>query len=314
MAARARMLAGQIERGRDRLRLAEREFCAATRLDPSLVQAHRELIYIYGMQLRRPDVNREFQALQRLTRLTFDDVYRWSSLLNNYWEPVDVIEDLIKFVSADPQDRWSRLALAGILRRMGLHEQAETTLAVFPAEDPGANAIRIQIALDRRDDATADKLLALGGSDQPELERLRGDRALARGDARAAVRHYRNAAAAAPSDHETVFGLWPALALLGDDKETKPSRDAARNLDRLNTLLQRGRLEKAPENGELMRELGVACAALEREDEARAWLELAIARNPLDSEAQQAMFRLSAVPRRRSGEKPAIPRKDRLLH
>jgi hypothetical protein len=41
-----------------------------------------------------------------------------------------------------------------------------------------------------------------------------------------------------------------------------------------------------------MRELGAACAALELNELARAWYKLAIAANPLDSESQQAIFRL----------------------
>ncbi len=53
MAAQARLLAGQTELRRNRVRLAEQLFKAALELDPRLIQAHRELIYIYGMQLRR---------------------------------------------------------------------------------------------------------------------------------------------------------------------------------------------------------------------------------------------------------------------
>ena len=66
MAAQARMLAGQTELRRDRVRLAEELFHAALALDPRLVQAHRELIYIYGMQLRRRELSREFMALSKL--------------------------------------------------------------------------------------------------------------------------------------------------------------------------------------------------------------------------------------------------------
>ncbi len=58
MAAQARLLAGQIELRRARVRHAEALFQAALKLDPKLVQAHRELIYIYGMQLRRAEFRR----------------------------------------------------------------------------------------------------------------------------------------------------------------------------------------------------------------------------------------------------------------
>ncbi len=67
----------------------------------------------------------------------------------------------------------------------------------------------------------------------------------------------------------------------------------AQNLDRLNTLVLQAAKPAAAQNAVLMRDLGAACAALHRDDEARAWLELAIARDPLDSSAQQALFRLA---------------------
>jgi tetratricopeptide (TPR) repeat protein len=294
IAARSRLLVGQIERQRDRLRLAEEALRAAVRIDPSLVTAHRALIYIYGMHLRRLEISREYLALQRLTGLGFDEVCDWTALLNNYWDPGLVVADLTRFVAADPGDRWSRLALAENLRRMGQQEHAESTLSVLADRDPEANAVRVRIALDRQDNVEAERLLALDRGDEPILACLRGRQALARGDARAAVQHFRIAYAADPGDHETLFGLRAALELLGDEGETKPVREAARNLDRLNTLLQRARTKESRVNPDLMREFGTACADLHRDGEARAWLELAIAKNPLDTQAQQLLFRLNA--------------------
>jgi len=294
-AARARLLSGQIQRQEDRLRLAEEAFCAALRLDPSLVQAHRELIYIYGTQLRRPEINREFRALQKLTGLSYDEVYRWTSLLNNSWDPGVVVGDLIRFVEADAEDRWSRLALAENLRRMGQNDPAESILAVLPRQDPEANVIRAQIAFDRQELERANAILDLGKSDDPAVARLRGRQALARRDARSAMRHFRIAFSADPNDHETLFGLQSALELLCYEREAMPIREAARNLDRLNTLLQRARTGEATRNPGLLRQLGTTCAALRRDEEARAWLELAIARDPLDTESQQALFRLRAA-------------------
>jgi hypothetical protein len=177
---------------------------------------------------------------------------------------------------------------------MGLHQQAESTVAGLSPDDPRANAIRIRIALDRQEHAKADELIAQGPSDDAEFARFRGNQALAKGDARSAARYFRIAYAADPVDHETLFGLWAALEQLGDNTATKPIREAARNLDRLNTLLQRGRAGEVRQSADLMREFGIVCAALRRDGEARAWLELAIAKNALDSEAQQVLFRLSA--------------------
>ena len=66
----------------------------------------------------------------------------------------------------------------------------------------------------------------------------------------------------------------------------------AANLDRLNSLVQRAAALREPKDANLMRQLGTACAAVELNDLACAWYKLAIAANPLDSESQQALYRL----------------------
>ena len=112
LAPQARLLAGQIELRRDRVRIAEELFHAALRLDYSLVQARRELIYIYAMQLRRTEFSEQFLALSRLTPLSADNVFHWCLLRNNSWEPGEAAATLVRFVAADATDRLSRIALA----------------------------------------------------------------------------------------------------------------------------------------------------------------------------------------------------------
>ena len=56
------------------------------------------------------------------------------------------------FVQADPEDRWSRLAIADNYRRMGLIDDAETTMAPLPDSDRDAMAIRVMLAMDRHQD------------------------------------------------------------------------------------------------------------------------------------------------------------------
>ena len=87
LAAGARLLAGQVELRRDRFRFAEQSLRAAVRLDPKLIQAHRELIYIYGFQLRRAELADEFLALSKLTDLRFQEMFHWGLLKNESWEP-----------------------------------------------------------------------------------------------------------------------------------------------------------------------------------------------------------------------------------
>ncbi len=258
------------------------------------------------MQLRRPELNAEFLALSARTELTADNVFHWCLLRNNSWEPGEAIATLARYVAADPGDRWSRLAMADNYRRMGLNAEAESTLAALPQADPEAIVIRAQTALDRSDQDRAERLLALGRIDDPVLARLRGRLALSRGDARSALYHFRIADTADPENHETIFGLLSALAITGEQEAARPLRDLARNLERLNTLIHRVAVRAARRDPVLLRQLGAACEALHRDAEARASYALAIARDPLDSESQRALFRLRE-PSRAGRASPGVP-------
>jgi tetratricopeptide (TPR) repeat protein len=292
MAAQARFLAGHVELKRDRAKSAEAFYRAALKLDPSLISARRELIYIFGMQLRRAELDTAFLALSEQTDLTGENVFHWCLLRTISWEPGESVAVLSRYVAADPTDRWSRIALASNYRRMGLHKEADSTLSSLPQDDPDALEIRAQIALDHQDEAEAERLLSLGPPDYPELARLRGRLALAKGDARSALHHFRLANAADPENHETIFGLLSALQSTGDEASARPLRELARDLERLNTLIQQAATAQARKNPVLLRQLGAACAALHRDAEARAWYTLALRSDPLDPEAQRALFRL----------------------
>ena len=176
--AQARLMAGQVELRRHRARAAEEYFRKAIAIDPKLERAHSELIYILGYQLRRAELNAEFQALSSITDLTYDQAFHWCLLRNALWEPDTALDELSQFIQADPEDRWSRLAIAENYRRMGRLDDAETVLAPLPASDRDAMAIRVMLALDRHQDDQAEEMLKSSPSDDPQLARLRGRLAL----------------------------------------------------------------------------------------------------------------------------------------
>ncbi|MGO8902822.1 MAG: hypothetical protein ACLQU5_31430 [Isosphaeraceae bacterium] len=107
---------------------------------------------ILGFQLRRPELNAEFLALSQLTELTFDNVFHWCLMRTALWEPSTVLKELLLFVETDPEDHWSRLAIADNYRRMGLIDDAETAIAPLPDSDLDALAIRVMLAIDRHQD------------------------------------------------------------------------------------------------------------------------------------------------------------------
>jgi tetratricopeptide (TPR) repeat protein len=302
----AHLLAGQIELQRDRVRRAAAALSAALELDPTLAQAHRQLIYIHGVLLRRRELNEHFRALARLAPLTYHEVFSWCLTRNTVWEPHERAEVLKRFVAADPDDRWSRVALAETLRQIGRRDEAADAIAVLPESDPDARVVRARIALDQADDRKADAILAGGPADHVELAQLRGQFALAHHDAPAAVRHFRAAYAALPDNRDTVFGLGTALALLGDHAAAAPFLRDAKSYDTLGALLTRAANPTSQNDAPLLRALGAACESVHRLLEARAWYNLAVETNPLDEEAQKALYRLRIPPTRAD----AAPRAD----
>jgi tetratricopeptide (TPR) repeat protein len=298
-APRARLLAGQAELRRSRVRHAEAWLLAATRLDPRLVQAHRELIFIYSTLLRRAELYAEFTALSRLSNLTFDNALHWSMLRSYSWEPAKMVGPLEEYVVADPEDRWSRLALAENYRRMGRSEDALAALSSLPRSQPEVIDLLARIELDRQDINKAERLVATGPFDDPLLARLRGRLALARGNAKSAVGHFRIALGDDPLARETLFGLTAALQLASDPKAAEHYSQTAANLDWFNSLVQRAMTSGGKKDRSLMRELGAASAALELNELSHAWYKLAIGADPLDSQSQQALYRLSEPERGR---------------
>ncbi len=313
LAAQARLLEGRVELRRDRVRFAERALLKAAALDPKLVPPRRELIVIYGMRTQRREVEEQFAALSRIDTLSFDNVLHWSLLHGVVWDPAEVEPDLARYVAADPDDRVSRLALADCLRQLNRFDEAEKTLRPLSNDDADARAIRARIAFDQHNDDAFERLIAGGPRDHPGLALLRGKVALSRRDASAAERCYRIAWQANPDDREAVFGLGRALLMLGRDAEAKPFLDKSRGIDEQISLLQRV-LAPDGRNPQLVRALGAACAAVDRLDEARGWYNLAIGRDPLDVEAQRAVFRIDARIRARDAEKRATDVKNRDEH
>jgi tetratricopeptide (TPR) repeat protein len=294
MAAQARLQAGQLELRRNRYIPAEQHYLAALRLNPKLVQARRELVFIYGMQLRHAEINANFRALSEISPLKYQELFLWCLTRGLTWEAVEIVDTLKKCLEADPNDRWARLGIANGLRDMRRFDEAEQVLAPLPDSDAAARAMRVRIALDQGDGERAESLLAGGPTDDVDLALLRGRFALARGDGPEAVRQYRIAYQKNPGLREAVLGLGQSLKTTGD-----PSADAllleARKHERLNTLVQRAAAEKNREDPALARDLGEACAALGRFHEAKGWYNLAITRDLFDIAAQEGLDRVKEL-------------------
>jgi tetratricopeptide (TPR) repeat protein len=291
IAPQARLQQGQIELRRDRARAAERFFLEAIRLKPTLAQARKELIFVYGFQLRRADLYEQFRALSEIEPLRFDQVLLWGQLRGVVWNSFESDQQLSRFLAADPTDRASRLGLVDTYRRTNRFEEANDRLAPLSNDDPAARALRVQIALDLGDLDSAETLLAGGPRQHNGLALLRGRMALARGEDNAAAAHFRDALAADPDHRESLLGLALVLRRLGAP-DAPVFLDALAQIEKLSAVMQRAAVPGAGKNPELLRDLGSACAEVGRLPEARAWYALAIELDPLDTRAQQALYRL----------------------
>ncbi len=301
----ARLRAGQLEIRRGRTRPAEAALRASLKLFPEGVQPRKELVYIYNVQHRQAELDAMLAELLDRNALDFAYVLHWTKTRNTVWNPNGDLPALEKFVAADPEDRWSRLALAEALRRLDRPDEADRVLAPLPASDPDARVERVLLAMGRGDFAASESLLADGPDDHPGLARLRGQLALHRRDGEAAVRQFRIAIAADPTDRLALQGLGTALGMLGRDADARSYLEAVRRHDALWALVARAATTEGENDPRLPHRLGMACAAIGRNLEARAWLKLAVRRDPGDSDGQRALFQLEhGPPPRSAGDGP----------
>jgi tetratricopeptide (TPR) repeat protein len=300
LAGQARLLAGRLERQRGRVRVAESYLRRALEVDPELIEARKELIFIYGVQLRRGEVDAQFRALAKRTSLTHHDLFTWAMTHFTTWRP-DIAEDLERFVAADPDDRASRLALAEILvDQPGMGDRVTRLLDALPSSDPDALALRIRLAFQQGQLAEAEAMLARGPEEHAGLARLRGRLAMLRNDPATAIRHYRRALSKEPFDRTTAFDLGQALALAGDRPAAESYLARVRPLNELYNLVARVRSTRRENEPPDLLKLARACEEAGLVEESRGWYRLAIARDPTDARAQAGLYRL--------GERSRSPR------
>ncbi len=292
VAAQAFLLAGRIERKRHRIPAAEAQFRKALACDSGLIGAHKELIYILDMQLRRREVDAEFKALSRLTPLSHHELLAWG--LSHFSVFVlDSVEQLEAFIQADPEDRYSRLSLAtAFLNSPGMQSRVESTLEPLPRSDPLAAALHIDLKLKQGRVDEAIEWLDNTPSNDPHLAQIRGRFAMVRHDHKAATRYFQEALTEEPYDRGSFTELGRALALSGDKSTAEKYLAQAKRLDDLYNLLNWVRQSDRENQPSDLTHFGRTCEAAGLLEEARGWYLLAISRDPLNAEAQQALQRL----------------------
>ncbi len=300
LAARVALVRGRAELARFRARPAEEALRLALRLDPGLAEARRSLVFLYGTQGRRHELQEQFAALAEKGPLTFELVEHWCiAHQEQINEPDKLKPTLERFVENDADDRMSRLGLARIQRQLGQFDRAMETLASLPDSDADARASRAEIEFDRGNLDAVTSLLTGGPPDHPVLARLRGQIALNRQDAAEAIRWFRLSDAADPNHSQTVYGLAQALKMAGDRTAAQSSSRRADAQRTLRDHLTNVAASREPRPALCCR-LAADCEAAGYLPEARAWYRLAIAYDPTNQQAQRSLFRL-ASPSRNTG-------------
>ncbi|WP_435011026.1 tetratricopeptide repeat protein [Tundrisphaera lichenicola] len=295
-AARVALLTSRAELGRFRARPMEDALHLALRLDPKIAEARRSLLYLYGVQGRRREMLEQFAALAAQGPLDFNLVKNWCiAHQEQVEEPADLKAPLEHFVENDPDDRWSRLGLARVYRRLGLFDRAMECLAPLPDSDPEARAGRAEIEFDRGNQEAVTSLLDGGPADHAKLALLRGQAALNRLDGPAAVQFFRISDAAEPNHSETLYGLAQALRIVGDRDAAEPYARRAAAQRSLRDQLYKLK-DKDTDKAVFYCQLAAECESAGYLPVARAWYRLAIADDPLRVQAQEALARLSSAP------------------
>jgi tetratricopeptide (TPR) repeat protein len=244
------------------------------------------------MQLRRREVDAEFKALARLTPLSHHELVTWGLTHFTVWVE-NSAQQLEAYIEADPFDRLSRLSLATVfLRSPETENRVDEILQPLPASDPAATALRVELRLNQGRADEAMKLLEGASGDDPALCRVKGRVALLHHDHKAAIRHFQDALTGEPYDRVSFTELGQSLLLSGDKSSAEVYLAQARRLNEVYKLFNSVRRPEVENKPSDLTEFGRTCAAAGLLDEARGWYLLAIDRDPLNAEAQQALQRL----------------------
>jgi tetratricopeptide (TPR) repeat protein len=289
IASSAWLKAGQLEVARNRAVAGEAAYRRALALNPNQVQAYRELAYLYALQRRKAECDTEFRALSHHIAMNHLLAFAWCQNYCELWDPKEAIPILGQFVAADPSDRHSRLALANCYLTANDPDLAAETLRQLPDTDPDARALRVRLAIERGETELAQKLVADGPANHVRLDVYRGQLAFPT-DAAKAADYYRAALLQDPDDRDALHGLGTALRKQGDAKASE-YLDLAAGRDKLKRTIQNS-VSTIQTDPKLFAKLGEICESLKRFDEARVWYQLAIQRDPLDTQSQQAMTRI----------------------
>lgn len=310
-AAAARLSEGRIAFYRARkARQAETALKSATRLDPGSNLAWLPLADLYDVQNRRTERDTCYARVDDASALDRNRLLNWTCDRRLDAEADEAAQILQALVASDPADIDSAVALAEDKIRRGDFPGARAVLdRIDPAGDRAAiRTIALRRALIDIDlgefAAAAERLESVEPDpDEPGDTSLRF-RSLGRiqfqsrnyAEAEASLR---KALAAEPNERESNQLLVQTLRLTGRSAEAEPVSRRLASIDRLEDLGQKVRASLRRDDPKTLRELADTALELGRYSLAKAWLRQLLAKDPLNQELQQEIYRVDQLAKAR---------------
>lgn len=306
-AAAARLSEGRIAFYRARqARQAETALKSATRVDPGSHLAWLPLADLYDVQNRRFERDACYAKVDDASALDRNRLLNWTCDRRLDAEADEAAQVLQALVASDPADIDSAVALAEDKIRRGDFPSAKAVLdRIDTSRDPAAIGTitlrRALIDLDIGDFATAvDRLKSVEPNPSKPGDATLQFRSLGRiqfqsrnyADAESSLR---KALAVEPNDRESNQLLVQALRLAGRSGEAEPISKRLAMIDRLEDLGQKVRASLRRDDPKTLREIADTAIELGRYALAKAWLRQLLAKDPLNQELQQEIYRVDQL-------------------
>lgn len=292
----ARYLEGTLHLEVQRARNAEKCFLEAWELNQENLQPMELVLRLYTLQMRRKETLRTLDQIEKRRLLILEEMVLRMDAGDPIIEEADAIANLKQFVSCDPEDEWSLIALVRYYVAGERFEEATDLLASLPpslsnrSHFVGFKAI-CQSQMGRTDDALQTMNQAVTDSPPGYWWWLAaGKLAEAKQKHQIAVDCYQQAVVHQPEAGFARYRLGIALELSGDDPQAQQQLELAANIDRLHQVTGVITRMVGMSNRELVEAI-LRIAKLSRdvqqEGETSRWINLALRIDPQNESARQ---------------------------
>lgn len=302
-AARARYLEGLVHRNAFRLDDAEMAFRASIRIDPKMVDAHRQLVALYGVEHRGAEqvdalnawIRSGFGVLEPLRLLGQSVVVIPPGTLDKSTDEGAILERALK---TQPESRHIRPALARFYRNRGELAAAKHLLDDWLSKHPDdmdAGIEKLATFVDSGDDDEADRFAGTlddSARGKSPFWLVLGDLKRNQQGWEDAARCYRKSISLDPRNPETYYRLAECLRSIGREEESALSLKTHSDIRKLAEAA--AAVDTLRPNGPAIMAAARLCAESGRMFEARAWASEALRIDRNDAEARALLNRIEA--------------------